>query len=194
MLFYLGLIALHRYSESITSIRRIVLLYNIPAIALGCAVAHGQSHLADKYTGRLRHWCAERVFNVVREDDGARAEQLFSVEEACLASLLLFTAEVLQFDVHLQRAIALGARSLRQGEGLRNAVQGVSRGEAWAISISIRHPKGGERLIVRFTSYDGARPNAASEELLTAYGQPLTGTIIIPLRQMFETFAQHAMA
>lgn len=168
--------------------------YNIATIALAAACSHGHGDLTEKYVRRLRHLCAEGVFNVTRDGEGGRAEQLFSTDETCLASLMLFVGEVLNFDVHLQGAIVRGARSIRQGEGLRQAVEGVALGEPWALSIKLRHPFGGERIAARFVRYDAARPNEGAEELLAAYGEPLTGTVILPLKELFEPFAQHAKA
>lgn len=168
--------------------------YNISEIALAMAKAHGNGSLVEAYVRRLRHMCATGVLEFTRESDAAKAAQVFSTEESCLAALLLFTGEVLEFDVNFQTAIARGARVIGQGEGLRSAVRGVAQGERWALSLKLRHPLGGERVKARFVQYDEARPNEATEELLAAYGEKLTGCVVLPLNSIFEPFAQRALA
>lgn len=168
--------------------------YNISEIALALAKAHGHGSRTEAYVRRLRHMCGEGVLEFTRESDAPKAAQLFSTTESCLASLLLFTGEILDFDVPLQTAIARGARAIRQHEGLKAAVLGIADGERWALSLKFRHPHQGERITARFVRYEDARPNEGTEELLAAYGEKLTGCVVLPLNELFEPFAQYARA
>ncbi|WP_298303002.1 hypothetical protein [uncultured Erythrobacter sp.] len=178
------------------------MLFNVTEIAMATAVACSEGAKIPAYEERIKRLLKSGLIEVhTTESDHPRAARLLTAEEACLASILAFTVEYLNFDIHLQRAIAKAVRrssassnpsaGIRAAHDLRRAVEGVADGEKWALSISVRGPLD---LIARFVPYDEAYPNDGTEALMEAQGRPLLAKVILGVNDLFEPFARSLRA
>ena len=178
------------------------MLYNIPEIAITVGTITGLGVDIPKFERRLRHFAAQGLIEVNEfEGGGPRATQLFDREEACLAALLVVTAELFEFGVDLQRAIVRAVRhstvsakplpGAQPAYDLARAIYGVADGEKWALVLTWR---GRKDIQARFVPYSEAQPNEGTEELLSALGRPLFGRLILGVHDLFEPFARNVRA
>lgn len=184
--------------------------YVLTDIAEGAARVFEGHFDTSKFAGRVRHLAANGLIKESgRESEHPNAAKVFSPEEACLGALLLWSTEILDFEIETQtlivQAIRRAARKsspsskpspgVKPAFDLARAVQGVRKGEKWTLRLDIRLEKSATSRATarvfraRFVKHENARPNEASERLLSAKGASLFGTVLVPLSDLFAPFA-----
>lgn len=170
--------------------------YTIPKVAPIIAQTHGKSlSEVPTFERRLRHLVANGVLNVAHRDGiGPKARSHLSNDQAALASLLIYLGDQINFDIKLQRKVALAANEFPQTRGpgifsggaLSSAIAGVANGDDWAMVLNLRADNSTR---AHFVPLRDASLKEETENLLAAIGRDIIGRLVIGVSPLLRPFS-----